>query len=862
MRPTATTGSPPRPSPAPGSPGRWLRPSLLLAGSLVLGGGLSYLYHIALGRLLGPGVYGAFAALLGLFYLLWIFNHSVQLGFARLSAGGAHPPPRTLVAVGAIGLGIALGMGAASGPLASWLRLTSRDAVILVGIVWLLTLPLPAAKGLLQGHQRFALLALLNFVEPLARLLLGVALVGGGTGLYGAWGAWGLAALLVLPLALLPPRRAAKRAQGIDGVGPASPTPDRDLGWAWLAAAVLAVPTNVDVLVAQHAFPAEIAGRYAAVAVLGKGFLFVALSVGAVLLPRVAGGEPSEQRGRPLRTALALGIGLNAGGALVLSLAPEFALKTLFGEAYAGAGAWLRLYAGAMLAFTGAALLLTDGLARGDRVLVGTLALLSGGEVLWLLGGPPPRDPEALVTTVLTAQILLLAAAAGVRGMGCRSDASLPEDGSRGGIALVAPYPPPGRRHVAESGVASYTHNLVDALEPRLPLPLTVLAPAPSSARWERTAAAGAPDAASKVRRCWHPGWGFPWHIARAVRELRPSLVHLQHEPFLFGQGASAALFPGLLLWLRIRRVRVVVTLHGVPPLRRLDRAFLRENGLRGHPAWMRFGLRWLLRTTVLLAHRTVVHEDRFRDRLIREYGCPAARIAVIPHGIEELSEEERRRLPTPAVARKRLGVPVDGQVVLYLGYLTGYKGVEVLLEGFARAAAAHPPRILLLGGGPHPRRRGDPDYEAFLRRLAAQAEALGTRVRRLGFVPEERLGEVFRAAEVAIFPYRAVLASSGPMALCVKFGCPFLASRAFRGILPEELLFPLTPEGIAEALEEFFSSATESKGMCARARALLRTWAAERSWERVAERTWALYRELLPEVPPSPGTERPGGPS
>ena len=835
----------------------WLRPSFLLAGSLALGGGLNYAYHIALGRLLGPQLYGAFGALLGLFYLLWIFSQSVQLRLARLAALAPRFPPATLRAVLGGGVGLALGVLLLSGPLAGWLRLETPLWVALVAVVWLLTLPLPTAKGVLQGRQRFGTLALLNVLEPLVRLPLGLALVWAGAGIYGAWGAWGLAALLVLPVSLGALRTGAGRGRPTSARAPSPPTPTpgaegADVGPAvpLLAALVLAVPTNVDVLLAKHAFPPETAGLYAAIAVLGKGFLFLALSVGAVLLPKAAGSEAGERR-RHLGAALAVGLGIAALGALICAVAPQALLSRLFGGAYGEAAPWLRLYGAAMGAFTGVVLLLNYALARGRRALPATLAALSALEALILWGAA--RSPESLVSAFLGAQIALLGVALGLTrlagggGRRGRSPKEKPtkekEPGEGGGtVAIVAPYPPPGAVHAPASGVASYTRNLVRALAsaaggPRIVVLAQKLPPSDTPD----------PDEEPGVVRCWTRSWGLPWQILRAVRALHPParVVHLQHEPFLFGDGPRAALFPLLVRLLKLSRrggARVLVTLHGVPPLGKLDREFVRDNGLRGHPTLLRWGLRALIRAAVGPADRVLVHEALFRERLVREYGIPAAKIAVIPHGVEVPSgPSARRAMPSePDAAKRALGV-AGRRTILYLGYLTGYKGVEVLLEAFARAAPAHPDWVLLLAGGPHPRRRREPAYRAYLRGLEERAARLGPQVRLLGFVPESRLPEVFCAADVVVFPYRAVLASSGPMALCAAYDRPFLASREFAGVLPEELLFPLDPEALRDRLERFFSP--EGAALARKAREVARRWREERRWERVAERTWALYR-------------------
>lgn len=799
--------------------GDWLRLSALLSASLAVGGGLNYLYHIALGRLLGPEVYGAFGALLGIFYLLWIFSQSVQLRLARAAALTPQFPKRALWAIIRVGAGIALLLSAFSPWLAGWLRLDSPLWIVWIALIWLVVLPLPAVKGFLQGRQRFARLAMLNVVEPATKLLVGLLLVTWGAGLLGAWAAWGLAALVVLSLAGV----GASKHTGPAPMGLAALPAPRHGSLALLAAFALAVPTNVDVLIAKGAFSAEAAGLYTAAAVLGKGFLFVAMGVGAVLLPKVTRSPRVDERRVHLRTALYIGLGLSGFGALLSVLFPELILSTLFGAAYEGSAPVLRLYGPAMLAFTGVVLLLNYGLALGRRPLIYGLAALSALEVALLAAGA--RSPEALAMVFLGAQGMLLGTGALLAWIS-RSER---RPATVGTVTLVAPYPPPHERHGYASGVASYTRNLVEALR-RSGDNITVLA--------QRLSEDQDPGADLGIVRCWTPSWRYALSVWREVRRRRSTLVHVQHELFLFGDGLKAGLFP-LLLWLLRLHTTVVVTLHGVPPLAGLNREFLKENGLRGHPILLRLGLALFFRAIVAGAHLIIVHENVLKERLRREYRCPPDKITVLPHGVEV--PEESGSLPSVEASKQELGL-AGKRVILYLGYLTGYKGVEVLVDAVARAVPDHPDWVLLLGGGPHPRRLEERDYQRYLREIEERIERLGSQAKALGFVPEERLATVFRAADVVVFPYRVVLASSGPLALCVRYDRPFLASKAFSGVLPAELLVDLDPEAMKATLEAFFASPERAE----LARHVAREWRASRSWDRVAQQTWALYRNLL----------------
>jgi O-antigen/teichoic acid export membrane protein len=109
----------------------------------------------------------------------------------------------TFVPIALLGLGIGLLLSALSFPLARLLQLDSPLWIVWLALIWLISLPLPAAKGVLQGRQRFTRLAALNVLEPAIKLLAGIGFVSLGLGLWGAWGAWGMAALLAFFVAFM-----------------------------------------------------------------------------------------------------------------------------------------------------------------------------------------------------------------------------------------------------------------------------------------------------------------------------------------------------------------------------------------------------------------------------------------------------------------------------------------------------------------------------------------------------------------------------------------------------------------------------------------------------------------------------------
>lgn len=99
--------------------------------------------------------------------------------------------------------------------------------------------------------------------------------------------------------------------------------------------------------------------------------------------------------------------------------------------------------------------------------------------------------------------------------------------------------------------------------------------------------------------------------------------------------------------------------------------------------------------------------------------GRSGASFVAVSEAVRMWIHEERPELPvrvvyngvhlpvtvdSPAVARRRLGLPEAGVWVGYLGQLAPHKGVMVLLEAAAAAIAQHPELCLLVAGPGSPR--------------------------------------------------------------------------------------------------------------------------------------------------------------
>ncbi|MEM7582506.1 MAG: glycosyltransferase [Acidobacteriota bacterium] len=197
------------------------------------------------------------------------------------------------------------------------------------------------------------------------------------------------------------------------------------------------------------------------------------------------------------------------------------------------------------------------------------------------------------------------------------------------------------------------------------------------------------------------------WQLIRRLRGLEADVIHLQ---FPYPMGEVAALLS--------RKPRGLVISYQSDIVRQ----------------------RWLGRLYRPLMHRVLARADRiltsseaylWSSKVVSRY---AAKTKVVPLGVD------LERFAKPSLASvKALRYRWPGPLMLFVGRLRYYKGLEYLLEAMARLDAT----LLIVGRGP---------MEAQWKRLAAKSEA-AQRIRFVGDVSDRELPNYYAAADVFVLP-------------------------------------------------------------------------------------------------------------
>lgn len=149
-------------------------------------------------------------------------------------------------------------------------------------------------------------------------------------------------------------------------------------------------------------------------------------------------------------------------------------------------------------------------------------------------------------------------------------------------------------------------------------------------------------------------------------------------------------------------------------------------------------------------------------DMVSDVFALDPQRVVVVPHpsyqGLyaDRLGDRERARL--------HLGIDMDRHAVLFFGQMRPYKGLQHLFDAFAKLAERQQELpVLLLAGSANAATREEI--------TAALPEAVDV-VRDHRHIPEAELPLWFSAADLAVFPYTAIL-NSGSVHLSATMGVP-----------------------------------------------------------------------------------------
>jgi glycosyltransferase involved in cell wall biosynthesis len=287
----------------------------------------------------------------------------------------------------------------------------------------------------------------------------------------------------------------------------------------------------------------------------------------------------------------------------------------------------------------------------------------------------------------------------------------------------------------------------------------------------------------------------------------------------------------------RVFRVPVVFDFQGSLTGEMIDHRFLKaESHFRRFLLW----LETRLDRTARVVLTSSIHA---RNLLVDKFGCDPSRICPLPDCVntETFKPAWTYSAAELATLRADLGIPADRRLVVYLGLLVEYQGIDLLLEAMSRVLQRRPDAHLLLMGFP----RVD-----FYSRRAVEL-GIGGSVTFTGRMPYQQAPAYVALGDVAVAPKQSETEGSGKLLNYMAVGLPAVAfdTPVAREYLGQDGLFaaPGDVDSLAENLYNALFPVAGSEDLLRRMGQRLRQRAVQHFGVDLLGRQLAdVYRRLL----------------
>ncbi len=238
-----------------------------------------------------------------------------------------------------------------------------------------------------------------------------------------------------------------------------------------------------------------------------------------------------------------------------------------------------------------------------------------------------------------------------------------------------------------------------------------------------------------------------------------------------------------------------------------------------------------------------ICHSEHVATKLQSDFQVPVSKIDIIPHGPFFYD------LPAPETTDilKRFGMPSSQTIFLFQGIIFPYKGVDLLLDAWRLVERGTSNACLIIAGT---------GTSELLDQLRAQVQQLGLQRVHLHFrfISTDELVALYRAADVVVYPYRAVT-TSGALATGLALGKAMVASNlsVFRELLvDEESALLVDPQDANLFSAALLRLAAEPDLRAAFSERIREMEYGDRTWQSIAVKTIHTYEEVLRGSSPS----------
>ena len=294
------------------------------------------------------------------------------------------------------------------------------------------------------------------------------------------------------------------------------------------------------------------------------------------------------------------------------------------------------------------------------------------------------------------------------------------------------------------------------------------------------------------------------YKIVKQINVFKPNIVHFQ--------------IPNLLLCLilpLLKKYPLVVTFHDVKP----------------HVGEVSLLLEFMLRCARKSSDQIIVHGEKLKEQMIKEYNLPSEKVHAIPIGEHEVA---------PFKKYERKDLKEDENLILFFGRIGKYKGLEYLIKAEPLITKEVPDAKIIIAG------TGE-DFEKYENMMVNRDNFIVYNYR----IPYKEGAELFQRCSIVALPYIEA-SQSGVIPTAYGFKKPVVVTDV--GSIPEIvddgitglIVPPRNPEALAEAIVKLLKDEKLRKQIGENAYKKLKT---DLSWDKIAEKTIEVYKEVTTDA-------------
>lgn len=311
---------------------------LMVSGSMLVNV-VNYIYHLLMGRMLGPVDYGTLASVYSILYIVTIIPSSASVSIVKFISSAKSESEKNNIYfsinkfVFHLSLVLSITIALLSPLISRFLNISNSLIIFLVSPILFFSIITLVNMSTSQGALKFIGVVLPNFISGFSKLIFGMLFVFLGYSVVGAM--WGVVIGAVIAYLL-----SQKMIRSVikNNIKSGNYKLGTFFKYSWpvlLQALAFTSFFTTDIILVKHYLPAFEVGIYAALSTLGKVIFFAATPVTAAMFPIVASRYSKKQNYTNVLTlSLFLTTMISFGIAFIYLIFPEIAIEVLYGSKY------------------------------------------------------------------------------------------------------------------------------------------------------------------------------------------------------------------------------------------------------------------------------------------------------------------------------------------------------------------------------------------------------------------------------------------------------------------------------------------------------------------------------------------------